>query len=79
MREDFPGLVEDIVYLDNGATSHKPNIVLDAMDDFYVEYNANVHRGAHRSSVEATDQYEQAREKITKFLNASTPREIIFT
>lgn len=79
MREDFPGLSEDIVYLDNGATSHKPNIVLDAMDDFYVEYNANVHRGAHRNSVEATDQYEQAREKVTKFLNASSPREIIFT
>jgi cysteine desulfurase/selenocysteine lyase len=79
MREDFPGLVEDIVYLDNGATSHKPNIVLDAMDDFYVEYNANVHRGAHRNSVEATDRYEQAREKVTKFLNASSPREIIFT
>lgn len=79
MREDFPGLSEDIVYLDNGATSHKPYLVLDAMDDFYVEYNANVHRGAHRSSVEATDRYELAREKVSKFINASSPREIIFT
>ena len=79
MREDFPGLVEDMVYLDNGATSHKPSIVLDAMDDFYVEYNANVHRGAHRNSVEATDRYELAREKLSSFINASSPREIIFT
>ena len=79
MREDFPGLVEDMVYLDNGATSHKPSIVLDAMDDFYVEYNANVHRGAHRNSVEATDRYELAREKLSSFINAPSPREIIFT
>jgi len=78
MREDFPGLVEDIVYLDNGATSHKPNIVLDAMDDFYVEYNANVHRGAHQASVEATDKYESARETIAYFINAN-PQEVIFT
>ena len=69
MREDFPGLVEDMVYLDNGATSHKPSIVLDAMDDFYVEYNANVHRGAHRNSVEATDRYELAREKLVLLMH----------
>ena len=79
MRENFPGLVENIIYLDNGATSHKPNIVLDAMDDFYVDYNANVHRGAHQASVQATDNYESAREKVAKFLNARSPREIIFT
>ena len=68
-----------LVYLDNAATSQKPEAVLKAMDRYYRETNANVHRGAHTLSDQATEQFEGARETIKNFLNASSRQEIIWT
>ena len=68
-----------LVYLDNGATSQKPQSVIDAIVDYYVTTNSNVHRGVHTMSQQATDGYEGARSKVRKFLNASKDKEIIFT
>lgn len=84
IREDFPILSRKIydrplVYLDNGATTQKPLCVLDAMRDEYLNVNANVHRGVHYLSQQATDLHEQAREKVRKFINAGSVNEIIFT
>lgn len=84
IREDFPTLSEivngkPLVYLDNGATTHKPIQVLDAMRDYYVKSNANPHRGAHYLGVSATEMYENAREKVREFINANSYKEIIFT
>jgi cysteine desulfurase/selenocysteine lyase len=67
------------VYLDNAATSQTPQKVMDAIVDYYSRYNANIHRGVHTLSQEATDIYEQARQKIQKHFNAAKPHEIIFT
>jgi cysteine desulfurase/selenocysteine lyase len=67
------------VYLDNAATTHKPIQVLDAMKNYHHMHNGNPHRGAHYLSVMATDAYENAREKVRKFINAPSDREIIFT
>jgi len=66
------------VYLDSAATSQKPRAVLDAVARFYEGFNANVHRGAHTLSDEATDAYEQARLKVSRFIGAVSPREIVF-
>jgi cysteine desulfurase/selenocysteine lyase len=85
IRADFPILHQEhhtgvpLVYLDNAATSQKPLIVIDGLDDYYRRYNANVHRGIHKLSEEATAAYEEARIKIRKFVNANSKREIIFT
>jgi len=84
VRAQFPILErrvngEPLVYLDNGATSQKPLAVIEAMDRYYREHNANVHRGVHRLSEEATDLYEGARAKVAAFLNAASPREVVFT
>ena len=84
IRSDFPILSrrvhgQDLVYLDSAATTQKPLAVLDAMDRFYRESNANVHRGAHRLSEESTDVYEGARRKVARFVGASVAAEIIFT
>jgi cysteine desulfurase/selenocysteine lyase len=85
IREDFPVLDQEVrpgvplVYLDNAATSQKPRAVIDAMSDFYLHYNANVHRGIHKLSEEATDAYEGARKRIARFINAASHREIIYT
>ena len=84
-RVDFPILQQEhhagvpLVYLDNAATSQKPLKVIEALDDYYRRYNANVHRGVHKLSEEATAAYEQARIKIRKFINADSKREIIYT
>jgi cysteine desulfurase/selenocysteine lyase len=67
------------VYFDNGATSQKPQVVIDSIVDYYSNYNANIHRGVHTLSQLATDAYEQARYKIQKHFNAKQPFEIIFT
>jgi len=67
------------VYLDNAATTQKPIGVLEAMDEYYRKHNANIHRGIHTLSVEATDMYESARDKVRKFLNAGSREEIVFT
>lgn len=84
IRSDFPILnrkVNDhpLVYFDNAATSQTPQVVIDCIVDYYTNYNANIHRGVHTLSQEATDKYEQAREKIRAHFNAKFTREIIFT
>ena len=84
IREDFPILSREVykkplVYLDNAATTQKPLMVLDAMRDEYLNVNANVHRGVHYLSQQATDLHEAAREKVRGFINAHKIEEIIFT
>lgn len=84
IREDFPILSRTVydkplVYLDNAATTQKPLCVLDAMRDEYLNVNANVHRGVHYLSQQATDLHEEARETVRRFINAPSTSEIIFT
>ena len=84
VREDFPILGREVygkplVYLDNAATTQKPLCVLDAMRDEYLNVNANVHRGVHYLSQQATDLHEAAREKVREFINARKTEEIVFT
>ena len=84
VREDFPILAREVygkplVYLDNAATTQKPLCVLDAMRDEYLNVNANVHRGVHYLSQQATDLHEAAREKVRQFINAAKTEEIVFT
>ena len=84
VREDFPILSREVygrplVYLDNAATTQKPLCVLDAMREEYLNVNANVHRGVHYLSQQATDLHEAAREKVRTFINARKTEEIIFT
>lgn len=83
-RQDFPILSREIyghplIYLDNAATTQKPRAVIEAMDREYLELNANVHRGIHYLSQEATNLHEAARERVRSFLNARSTAEIIFT
>jgi len=84
LRADFPILNQQVngqalVYLDNAATSQKPQCVIDALVNYYQRDNANVHRGIHTLSMRATFAYEAARERSAKFLNATEPGEIVFT
>jgi len=84
VRGDFPILHQQVngqplVYLDNAATSQKPQVVIDAMVNYYAANNANVHRGVHALSASATDAYEGARDKVAAFVNAASRDEIIFT
>ena len=84
IREDFPVLSREVngkplVYLDNAATSQKPRSVIEALVDYYETYNSNVHRGVHTLSMEATDRYEEAREKVARFINAEAAESIIWT
>ncbi len=83
VRRDFPILgrmVHDkpLVYLDSAATSQKPQSVIDALDTYYTQTNANVHRGLHELSEKATAAYEQARDKVRRFINAAETRQVIF-
>lgn len=83
VRGDFPILSREVnghrlVYLDNAATTQKPQIVLDTLDEYYRRYNANVHRGVHTLSQQATDLFEEARRTVARFVNARSEREIIF-
>ncbi len=83
IREDFPILKRAIdgkplVYLDNAATTQKPEQVLETLDRYYREYNANIHRGIYKISEEATSAHEEARAKIARFINAQSPEEIVF-
>jgi len=84
IRKDFPILSREIdgrplVYFDNAATSQTPQQVIDVISDYYIRYNANIHRGVHRLSQEATDAYEAARSTLQKHFNARRGHEIIFT
>jgi len=79
-RADFPLLdSSDVIYMDSAATSQRPQAVIDAIDEFYKRHNANPLRGVYKLSVEATQDYENARTKVAKFINASSSEEIIFT
>ena len=83
IKKDFPVLHQkvnghDLVWLDNGATTQKPLQVIDKISDYYKNYNSNIHRGAHTLAARATDAYEEAREKVQRFINAATSEEIIF-
>jgi len=84
IREDFPILQQTVhgkplVYLDNAATSQKPEAVLQVLDEYYRKYNANIHRGVYYLAEEATTRYEGARKKVQKFINAKSHREVIYT
>ncbi len=84
LRGDFPILSRTVngkplVYLDNAATTHKPRSVIQSLVDYYENYNANVHRGVHTLSMEATDMTESARKKVAKFINAEEPETVIWT
>jgi cysteine desulfurase / selenocysteine lyase len=85
LRADFPVLNQEVrpgvplIYLDNAATSQKPLRVIEKMNDYYHRYNANVHRGIHKLSEDATLAYEGARKKIQKFINAESARQVIYT
>src|SRR5512143_574500 len=83
IRADFPILARTfngvpLVYLDSAATSQKPETVIRAMDEYYRLHNANVHRGIHKLSEEATEAYESARKRVAKFINAASWRELVF-
>lgn len=84
IRAEFPILEREVngnplIYFDNAATSQKPKIVLDAIDNYYEKFNANVHRGIHTISQEATVMMEDAREKVRNFINAKQAHEVLFT
>lgn len=84
LRAQFPILAREVegkplVYLDNAATTQKPQVVIDALVDFYTTCNANVHRGAHHLSDEATRRYEKARDSVAAFINATGREEVIWT
>ena len=84
IREQFPALRQQVygknlIYFDNGATSQKPQVVLDTLAQFYAKENANIHRGVHYLSQQATTEYENARKIIQRFINAAKTEEIIFT
>src|SRR2546422_9962629 len=85
IRADFPILNckmsggKPLVYLDNAATSQKPLAVIDAIHDYYMNYNSDIHRAVHQLGEEATIAFERTREKVAKFINARSTEEIIFT
>ena len=84
IRDDFPVLRQKVhgkplIYLDNAATSQKPRVVIEALNDYYQRYNANVHRGLHSLAERATREYERAREKVARFIHAPFPEGVIFT
>ena len=80
LKKDFPILNEkQITYLDSGATTQKPEQVINAIDEYYKTINANVHRGAYSLSVEATAKYEEAREKVARFINSPSAEQVIFS
>ena len=84
IRADFPILKtkvygRELIYFDNGATTQKPQCVLDTLDEVYKTYNSNIHRGVHALSDKASEEYEKAREKVRSFINAEKREEIIFT
>ena len=84
-RKDFPilnadfGISKNLIYLDHAATTQKPIQVLKKLDEYYKNFNANVHRGAHQLSTKATEEFENARSLISQFINSKSSKEIIFT
>ena len=78
-REDFKMLNQDIIYFDNGATTFKPNYVIEKQVDYYENYTANAHRGDYDISLKVDDEYEKTRKVVKEFINAKLVREIVFT
>lgn len=78
-REDFPMISSDLIYFDNSATTFKPKCVLNAITDYYTKYTSNAHRGDYKNSLKVDMLYEEARDLIKDFINASSSREIVFT
>src|SRR6516162_7868765 len=83
VRADFPALHQEVhgkplVYLDNAATTQKPQIVVDAVNRFYLQDCSNIHRGVHTLSERATKSYEDTREKVRQFIHAKSLKEIVF-
>ena len=84
IRRQFPVLSREVkgkslIYFDNAATAQKPQVVIDALVNYYTGYNANIHRGIHTLAEEATAAYEATRDAVTRFINASAREEVIFT
>src|SRR5262245_42803269 len=84
VRRDFPILERrvrgrDLLYLDNAATSQKPRSVIEALEDYYRRFNANIHRGIHALAEEATEAYEKTRRRVARFIGAPSPRSLVFT
>ncbi len=84
IRKQFPALNRQIkgkplVYFDNAATTQKPQVVIDALVDYYSNYNANIHRGIHTLAEEATAAFESTRDTVKEFINAETREQVIFT
>ncbi|MBI3509563.1 MAG: cysteine desulfurase [Bacteroidetes bacterium] len=84
LRQDFPILSREVngkplIYFDNGATTQKPQVVIDCISNYYSHYNANIHRGVHKLSQEASQAYEEARKTVAEFIGANSPNELIFT
>ena len=78
-REDFPMLKQDIVYFDNGATTLKPQCVIDKMVDYYSNYTSNIHRGDYNAAIRTNHEYDSTREVVRDFVGALDQKEIIFT
>ena len=78
-REDFPMISNDLIYFDNSATTFKPKCVLNAITDYYTKYTSNAHRGDYKNSLKVDMLYEETRDLIKDFINASSSREIVFT
>lgn len=78
-REDFPFLFNNITYLDNGATTLKPLVVVKKIEEYYTEYTSNAHRGDYKTSLKVDTEYELARNKVQEFINAKSRKEIVFT
>ena len=77
--EDFPMLKEDLIYLDNGATTLKPQCVIDKITEYYTKYSANAHRGDYDISFKVDQEYEKAREIVRNFIHAKYKEEVVFT
>jgi cysteine desulfurase/selenocysteine lyase len=79
IRRDFPFFETGIAYLDSANTSQRPRQVIEAMEEYFTRYNSNIHRGVYRTSMEATERYEQTRRKVREFINARSVKEVIYT
>ncbi len=79
IRKQFPAIEGDVVYLDSAATTQKPQVVINCVSEYYQNQNANVHRGSHSLTALATERFEKARHTVSRFINASSPKEIIWT
>lgn len=78
-REDFEMLKNNIIYFDNGATTFKPKLVVNSINDYYTKYTANAHRGDYKNSLVVNEKFDEARNKIAKYINAESSDEIVFT